>query len=414
MLDLFAHAEKELEGWEQEFEDYIARFDYVFWRSEPRAQAAKYVRGLLSPLEQKNSCQLAEAMGDETPDATQRLIYHAQWAADEAMKVLRQFIVERFGDGEGIGIIDETGFLRDGTRSVGVQRQYSGTAGKVENCQIGTFLCYATRQGNVFLDRRLFLPEEWCADEARRGAGGVPKEVVFQTKPQQAAAMLEAAWEAGVRMPWVTADEVYGNAPALRKCISEHQRHYVLAVSSNAPVWRERPAVEEPHAKRGSTELTKPRLAEGASPPERADVVVAGWREQQWHRLTIAEGEKGPRTYDWARARVIEDAGGLPGEEVWLLARRSITDPSDIAYYLSNAPLDTPLQRLAEIAGNRWVVEECIKEAKGQAGLDHYEARRWNSWHRHITLSLMAHTLLVALRQRAAENTDGPVPFWKT
>ena len=338
-----------------EVKDRLHRFAHLFARSEPREQAAKYMRGLLAPVQRRNGWQVAEAVGDVTPDRTQRLLYRAKWDADAARDELQAFVVEMLGHSERIGVIDETGFLKKGTQSVGVQRQYTGTAGKVENCQIGVFLVYVTPKGQTFLDRRLYLPREWCEDMERRRRAKVPDEVRFQTKPELAIAMLQHAWERGVPMRWVTGDEAYGNTPKVREAIRREEGHYyVLAVSSSTPVWRERPAVEPPTRDTGDRPRTKPRLAEGAPAPTTVAAVVAAWPEQQWQRLTVTEGEKGPRTYDWAWARVVESRDGLPGPDAWLLARRSLSDPTDLAYYLSNAPPDTPLLTLAQVASSRY------------------------------------------------------------
>ena len=391
---------EELEQWADSFAAFHARFAPLFHRRETREQAAKYLRGLLAPLERKTGWQLAEALGDATPDRTQRLLYRAGWDADAARDVLQRFVIETFGDPEGIGVVDETGFLKKGEASVGVQRQYSGTAGKVENCQVATVLTYATRRGHVFLDRRLYLPESWARDPERRARAEVPPGVPFQTKPEQAAAMLAHAWQQGVPMRWVTGDEVYGDAPYLRAAIERAGRRYVLAVSSTTPVW--------PVPRAG---MAPARVVEVA-PPTTVAAVVAGWPAERWQRLTVAEGEKGPRSYDWACGRVIDRREGQPGRELWLLARRSLGDPRELAYYLAHAPEDTPLATLARVAATRYTVEQCIEEAKGEAGLDQYEVRRWHSWHRHLTLALMAHTWLAAIRAEAAE-TGGPRGTWR-
>lgn len=213
-------------------------------------------------------------------------------------------------------------------------------------------------------------------------------------------------------MRWVTGDEVYGNATKVRDTIRAHGRWYVLAVSSNTPVWKEQPAVEPPTRDTGGRPRTNPRLADDAPPLTTVAAVVAEWSEGRWHQLTVAEGEKGPRTYGWACGRVVESRNSLPGPDAWLLARRSISDPTDIAYYLSNAPIDTPLLKLAQIASSRYVVEQVIEEGKGETGLDEYEVRYWHSWHRHITLSMMAHAWLVSLRCKAAEKRGLQTRSW--
>jgi len=401
-----------LDEWGADFVAFHGLFADVFPRKEPRAQAIKYLRGLMAQIARKNSWQLAEAVGDRIPDANQRLLYRAHWQADAARDVLQQYVIEVFGDEEGIGVVDETGFIKKGKRSVGVKRQYSGTAGKVENCQIGTFLSYATAKGHVFLDRCLYLPEEWCDDAERRVQAKVPEEAVFQTKPRQALVMLEHAWEQGVPMRWVTGDEVYGDASELRDAIACHGRVYVLAVRSHTPVWTERPPVVEPQLQKRGRPRTRVCLGEDAPPATVVVAVVAAWSEQRWQPLTVAEGEKGLVTYDWACQRIVESSNRLPGRDGWLIARRSLNDPEEIAYYLSNAPADTPLLQLAQVASQRYTVEQCIKEAKGETGLDDYEVRHWQSWHRHITLSMMAHTWLAAIRYKANQEKGGLSLSW--
>src|SRR5512146_2594491 len=223
---------EDLAPWAEAFAAFCARFDDLFVRSESRLQARKYLRGLVAPLERKTSWQLAELACDTTPDRMQRLLYRVPWDAEAARDRLEQFVSERFGDAEGIGVLDETGIPKKGTRSVGVAKQYCGAVGKLENCQVATLLTYASPRGHVFLDRRLYLPEAWCQDHTRRVRAHVPEAVRFQTKPQQARAMLEHAWELGVPMQWVTGDSVYGESTPLRQAIEQAGKWYVLAVTS--------------------------------------------------------------------------------------------------------------------------------------------------------------------------------------
>jgi len=262
------------------------------------------------------------------------------------------------------------------------------------------------------MTRRLYLPEEWANDPERREEAKVPGDVAFQTKPEQAMAMLETAWQAGVPMRWVAGDEVYGDSTELRDVIARRGRWYVLAVRTHAPVWTERPTVEEPVPQEQARARRKARLAAGAPSATTAKEVVASWRESRWQRLAVAEGEKGLITYDWAYQRVVESRDALPGRDAWLLARRSVSDPTDMAYYLSNAPVDAPLLTLAQVASTRYTVEQCIEEAKGETGLDDYEVRFWHSWHRHITLSMMAHIWLASVRYQATEKKGGLSPSW--
>jgi SRSO17 transposase len=265
---------------------------------------------------------------------------------------------------------------------------------------VGTFLSDATCRGHVFLDRRLYLPKEWCHDPVRCRQAKVPEEVLFETKPEQAMAMLQHAWAQGVPMRWVTGDELYGDSTALRQLIEENQRWYVLAVKNDTLVWSLRPLVVEPAPPTRGRPALQPRLADDAPAATPVIALVASWPAHRWQRLTVAEGEKGPRTYDWAAQRIVECRYALPGPDAWLLARRSLTQPEEIAYYLANAPSDMPLLKLAQVAATRFTVEQCIEEAKGATGLDEYEVRYWHSWYRHITLAMMAHAWLASLRSQ--------------
>ncbi len=395
--------EEELEQWQEEFEAFHARFADLFERSESREQARKYLRGLLTEAERKNSWQVAEAVGDRIPDRMQRLLYRVPWDADAARDRLQEVVIETFGDPEGIGVVDETGFLKKGTHSVGVARQYTGTAGKRENSQVATVLSYATKDAHVFLDRELYLPEAWAWDRTRRAEAHVPEEVGFATKPQQAIAMLTRAWEHGVPMRWVTGDEVYGDAPRLRETIQAQGRFYVLAVSANTRVWTERPEVEEPQEQTGGRPRLAPRVRKDGTPARMVSEVVASLPKSAWKRLAVVEGEKGRITYHWARVRVVESRDQLPGPDVWLLARRSQAAPDKLAYYLAYPPPKTSLETLVRVASTRYTVEQCIEEAKGETGLDQYEVRFWHSWYRHITLSMMAHAWLASIKRREQE-----------
>jgi SRSO17 transposase len=401
---------EELEAWQEEFEQFHARFADLFERSESREQAKKYLRGLLAQADRKNSWQVAEAVGDLIPDRMQRLLYRVPWDADAARDRLQQFVIEKLGDEQGIGVVDETSFLKKGTHSVGVARQYLGAAGKLENGQVATVLSYAAKGAHVFLDRQLYLPEEWIWDKERRAQARVPQEVRFATKPQQAIAMLVHAWEQGVPMRWVTGDEVYGDSSRLRETIQAHGRFYVLAVSANIRVWTQRPEVQEPQEQTGGRPRRARRLAQGAPSARMVCEVVASWPSHAWKRLALVEGEKGPIEYHWARKRVVESRDQLPGPDIWLLARRSISDPKQIAYYLAYVPVRTSFQTLIKVASSRYTVEQCIEEAKGETGLDEYEVRFWHSWYRHITLSMMAHAWLASIRLQEQEK-KGPQPM---
>ena len=294
----------------------------------PPFSRGQVLKGLISSVERKNGWQLAEQSGDATPD--------------------------------------------------GVQRQYSGTAGRIENCQIGAFLTYATAQGRVLLDRELYLPQVWAEDGERRREAGVPEEVAFRTKPQLAQRMLERAVEGGVPFRWVTGDEVYGNHRNLRLWLEGAGIPHVLAIKSNEMLWA---------------------LTDEGPRQVRADQLATGVEETHWMRLSAGNGAKGPRVYDWTR--VVIRPLRSPGKGYWLLARRSIAQPEELAYYVCFGPANTTLEDLVRVAGTRWTIEECFEEAKGQVGLDQYEVRKWEGWRRHITLAMLAHAYLAVVRQQA-------------
>ena len=373
----------EVAGWAQEFSAVETLLGPRFGRREPRARAVGYVRSLMAPLERKNGWTISEATGARSPDSVQWLLTGADWDPDLLRDDLRDWVVSQLGDPGGVLVVDDTGFLKKGTKSAGVQRQYSGTAGRVENCQIGVFLAYATPAGRTLLDRELYLPASWTEDRERCAEAGVPDGVGFATKPELAEKMLARALDAGVAAAWVTGDEAYGQVSALRQAISERGMSYVLAVPSNQ------------------------RVHPAAGGEGRIDAAVAALDARCWTTITVGPGAKGPRTYQWARARVrpLPEQRGEP--EHWLLARRSLTDPTDVAYYLAAAPRHTPLRELARIAGVRWAIEETFQTAKNEVGLDHYQVRRYGGWYRHITLAMLAHAFLTITRAATRPREKG-------
>jgi SRSO17 transposase len=374
-------------GWAADLDALHARLGPRFGRAEPRSRVRAYIESLLGPVERKNGWQLAEQAGEPTPTGMQRLLAGAKWNADAVRDDLRAYVMEHLADPEAVLIVDETGFLKKGTKSVGVQRQYSGTAGRIDNCQIGVFLAYAAPQGRAFLDRELYLPKEWANDAARREEAGVPEETAFQTKPALARAMLARAFAAGVPAAWVTGDEVYGRDRRLRLWLEEQGRPFVLAVATNEPLWA--------RTERGPQQL-------GAA------MIAAALPAEAWVRHSAGEGSKGPRVYDWAWVRLAR--WPVPGWAHWLLVRRSLDDPTALAYYVVFGPAGTPLEALVRVAGTRWAIEEGFEIAKGEVGLDHYEVRRWDGWYRHITLALLAQAFLTVVRARMAGVEKGGVP----
>jgi SRSO17 transposase len=366
----------EVVDWAVGLDEVLERIGPRFARAEPRARAGVYVRGLLSAAERKNGWTLAEQAGDATPDAMQRLLNHADWDADLVRDDLRDYVVEHLTDDAAVLVVDETGFLKKGTKSAGVSRQYSGTAGRIENCQVGVFLAYATPAGRTFLDRELYLPRAWIEDRARCAEAGIGPEVPFRTKPELAAAMLTRALDAGVPAGWVTADEIYGQNAGLRLALEERGLPYVLAVPVN----------------QYTIGTVDGRIAQ-----MRVDTLSAALGEDAWTRLSAGHGAKGYRVYDWARIpiRPLSEP-----DRYWLLLRRRLSD-GELAHYLCFAPPRTALTDLVAVAGRRWAIEESFQAAKGQVGLDHYQVRRYDAWYRHITLACWAHAFLTVTRATA-------------
>ncbi len=365
-----------LASWQQQLDDLAQQIAPRFARPDARQSARDYLCALLSPVERKNGWQMAEQLGHPTPYKLQHLLGRAVWEADALRDDLVGYVVEHLGDPEAVLVIDETGFLKKGDKSCGVARQYSGTAGRIENCQIGVFLAYASRKGHTFLDRQLYLPKEWTDAPKRCRDAAVPEAVAFATKPKIARQMLERAFAAGVPCRWVTGDSVYGNDRSLQLWLQQQGVAHVLAVSGQESVW---------------VGWQQYRVKE----------LLPQVPEDAWHLLSAGAGSKGPRLYAWAWLP-LNHAGGAEWER-WLLVRKSLSDPEELTGYIAFAPTGTPLQKLVEVAGTRWTIECCFESAKGEVGLDEYEVRSWHGWHRHITLAMLAHAFLSVLRAQEAE-----------
>ncbi|MDJ0375207.1 IS701 family transposase [Streptomyces sp. H10-C2] len=375
-----------VESWAAGVEGLHARFAGRFGRSEPRERALDYLMGLLAPLEKKNGWTLAEQVGQLRPDGVQRLLNHSEWDQDAVRDDVRDFVVESIGSPDGVLIGDDTGFLKKGTRSAGVQRQYSGTAGRTENCQIGTFLAYASARGRALIDRELYVPRSWTDDRARCRAAGIGDEVPFATKTEHLKWMLQRAIDAAVPFAWVTADEAYGQVKDFRMWLEERKVAHVLATKLNDTVT--------------TTDGWQVRVED----------LVAALPAQGWKRISAGAGAHGQRIYHWARIAIRPD--WVDGFGHWVLARRSLTDPTKIAYYVCYGPTATRLKDLVTVAGARWQVEECFQIAKGECGLDHYQVRLFRAWYRHITLAMAALAYLTAIR--ATETTKGAAPATST
>ncbi|MGH3863093.1 IS701 family transposase [Actinokineospora sp.] len=373
-----------LARWQAGFDDVFALVAGRFAQADSRRRARMYVLGLLSGAERKNSWTLAEQAGDLTPDGMQRLLNFYRWDAEKVRDDLRSYVLEHLADSSGVFVADETGFLKKGTKSAGVQRMYSGTAGRIENCQLGVFLTYVSAKGRALIDRELYVPVSWTDDRERCAEAGIGDEVEFATKPVLVARMLGRLLDAGGAVPWFTADEAYGDNPGLRTWLQDHDLDYVMAVSCDAT-------------------FTTP------TGPARADALAALAPRKGWQRLSAGAGSKGDRLYDW----LLLDPGA---DTHMLMVRRSISTPTELAYYICHTRHPVPVAELVRVAGSRWAVEETFQFAKNETGLDHYQVRKYDAWYRHITLSMLAAAFLAvtAHTERQRDQKGEPDPDMNT
>lgn len=364
----------EVERWHKELGKVSDQLSDRFVRQEMKDRCEVYLECLLAQVDRKNGWQLADYAGDATPKNIQHFIGRAKWNANEVRDDLHSYVVKQIGDPEGVLIVDETGFLKKGSKSAGVTRQYSGTAGRIENSQIGVFMAYRSKKGHTLFDRELYLPKAWTDDRPRCQEANIPNEVTFATKPELARRMLKRAFADNIPASWVVADEVYGSDSKLRRLLEKQGLGYVVTVPCNQHLF-----------------LDGIRT--------RVDDHVKNLPVNAWKKLSCGDGTKGKRYYHWAYLKFgsLTDAKMQSG----LLVRRSLTNPEDLAYFFTSSPLGTKVQKLVTIAGSRWAIEECFEQAKQETGLDEYEVRSWHAWYRHITLSMFAHAMLVAIRRKA-------------
>jgi SRSO17 transposase len=378
----------DLDTWESDLEGALTRIRPLFYRTESKKHAEQYVRGLLSSIQRKNGWTIAEYVGEPEPTAPQRFLNLSPWDADALLDVNREYAMEHLAEPGGILVADPTGFPKKGTKSAGVQRQYSGTLGRIDNCQIATFLAYVTSERDrVLLDRRLYMPEKtWMADPARCAEAGVPPEVTFKTRPVQVQEMIEAARAAGVPFAWFTADEEFGQNPGLCDYLEDSQIPYVMTIPKNT------------------------QFTDTAGTAAQVDIFAKQLPRNTWQRRARGIGSKGHRVYDWA----LVDSSD-PDHQY--LIRRAIDD-SELAYYHCYNPHHASFGELVYVAGARWPIEECFGSGKNEVGLDNYQVRTWNAWHRHITLAMLAHTFLAVTahkaKKRGGNTADNPTtrPNW--
>jgi SRSO17 transposase len=387
----------------EQFGKFHARFARFFGRKEARQRSEQYLRGLLvQDQERRNAENLAEAIEGASPRALQRFLTEAPWKPAPIIDELQAYVGERLATPRGVLIVDDSGVAKQGTHSVGVARQYSGTLGKVGNCQIGVFLAYASERGHALVDQRLYLPRAWIDDPARCTAAGVPAQVTYQSKAEQAREMIQQSRQRGcLPAQWVTADAGFGEIPRFRASLDAAAWWYVLEVPKTTPLVARQSGVSPPPFAPGERFRARPDLQ---LPPTPIAILALGLRSSDWQEVTVAEGAQGPRSYQFAARRVHEFNDQVLGRESWALFRRN-RDGSELKYYLSNAPSTTSLATLAWVTSCRWSIETEFKTEKGHTGLDEYEVRRWNGWHHHLTLALLAGAFLMGLAQEWGEKS---------
>ncbi len=382
--------EATLELWASSLRDVKGRFRPLFQQERMAASAGLFLDALLGPERRKTGWMRAEAAGDPGPWRQQALLGRGTWDADALRDVVRDYAVEMLAEPDAVLVVDETGFLKQGRSSCGVGRQYTGSAGKITNCQIGVFAAYVSGKGHAFIDRALYLPKAWTDDRARRTAAHVPEEVAFATKPQLARAMIERAIEAGVPFAWVAADSIYG-VGEIEMMLRRAEKGYVLGVNASHPF---------------NSWVGKPEVA------GTAEEIAHGLDESAWQRLSAGAGTKGERVHEWAYCELADLGPGDYGTTwtgLWtrgLLIRRSLAD-GELAFFSTWCPAGTPVQILVAVEGRRWAIEDAFETAKTELGLAHNETRSWHGWHRHVSLVMLAFAMMAAVRHRA---NDMPPP----
>jgi SRSO17 transposase len=384
-----------------ELDLFLARYAPLFGRDEAQDHANRFVQGLLLGGDRRSVENIAEAIDGCVVRSLQKFIAQSPWSDERLVEQLQGDVVADLGEPEAVLNVDETGFPKKGTKSVGVKRQYAGCLGRTDNCQIGVFVNYRSTKGHTLIDRRLFVPEEWAADPDRRAEAGVPEALVFRTKPALALEMVQQAVVRKVPFRWVTGDSVYGNSPTFVQGVRGLEKWYVVDTSADARVWLTEPVVV-PAGTQGARgrATTRPRVA---TTPEPVDAVIARLPATAWTRVVVAEGSQGPRIFEYASVWVWFSEEGLPSGRERLLVRRSVDQQAEVKCHRSNAPQEIPLEELARVRGCHWSVEQSFQAAKGECGLDEYETRGWVGWHHHTALSLLALWFLGRQKRRLGE-----------
>jgi len=392
----------ELSGFHEQFAD-------CFQRSESREHFLKYMAGQFSPLERKSIEPIALAVKDGNVRALQRFVSDAPWDEDNMIDKYRSFVNDDLGSPYGALIFDESGFVKKGQDSIGVARQYCGTIGKVDNCQVGVFAGYVSENGYALVDKRLFIPEQWFTDDYldRRQKCKLPEDTVFRTKPELAAEMLNAVSKENVLpFKYVLADSVYGISPEFIAAVKAlPDKTYFVSVPKHTLCWLRRPMTITKEYRWGGKTRTKTVLADLDSKPLALEDLARNINGYFWYRRQVSEGTKGPIVYEFTRRQVILSATGLPQKTVWLLIRRTLGDDPQYSFFISNASSSTRLKTLVWLSGLRWAIEQCFEETKTELGMDHYEVRKFTGWQHHMLTCMLAHFFLWHLKIRMGKKS---------
>jgi SRSO17 transposase len=391
---------KDVKMFSNEAKKYMKLFKSAYMRVEQIQKSLTYLQGLLGNTTRKNVEQMALGQKEKVR-SLQYFVGQSQWETEPVIAIHEGLIGESLGEEDGIMLIDESSAVKQGTASVGVAAQYCGSVGKIANGQVGVYLGYASRKGYSLIEGRLFMPEKWLEEEhaEQRQACGVPEDLVFKTKPEIGLELLKSAINRG-KLPffWVAADALYGDSPAFRDGVAATGYSYFTAIKENTLIWCTPPKVHVPQWSGRGRHPTRLRLSNTRKHPLQVRQLVKKIQKQDWVQAVIKEGSKGPIVCDFAFLRVTESRGGLPAAELWLIVRRNLDNLSEVKYYFSNAPINTPLNEFVRISGMRWPIETIFEESKGEVGMDHYEMRSWLGWHHHMLLVSLAHHFLVRLR----------------
>ncbi len=399
----------DIKGFKNELSGFHEHFADCFQRSESRTHFFSYMAGQFSPLERKSIEPIALAVQDGRVWAMQRFVSDAPWDDNKLIGKYRNLVNDDLGSADGALIFDESGFIKKGQDSIGVARQYCGTIGKVDNCQVGVFAAYVSEHGYALVEKRLFVPQKWFSDEyrSRRKKCKLPTDTVFRTKPQLAVEMLdEVVKENVLTFKYVLADSVYGVSPDFIEAVEDlPDKTYFVSVPKDTNCWLKRPMTITRRYRWGGKARTKTTLLDTASKPISVNELARNINDYFWYRRQVSEGAKGPIVYEFTRRRVILSAAGLPHKSVWLLIRRTLDEKPKYSFFISNASSASKLKTLVWLSGLRWAIEQCFEETKSELGMDHYEVRKFTGWHHHMLTCMLAHFFLWHLRIRLGKKS---------